>query len=90
MTAFRVWIRALDHSSRVHVEGHENTQWLLDYLSRRFVFKSCEPVREVSGTLRCTFEVPWSSQLSCWAFEKLLARIPEVTLITEPVSVGVE
>ena len=84
MTAFRVWTRSLGTALRVRVEGGENATWLLGRLSQSFIFKSSEPVRQEDDGLACTFQLPYGSQTSRSAFEKLLARIPEVTLMMDP------
>jgi len=83
MNAFNVWIRSAGNASRVRVEGNQNAQWLLGQLSQSFVFKSSEPVRQVKATLCCTFDVPYGSQTTRFSFERLLAAIPEVTLMRE-------
>jgi hypothetical protein len=84
MNVFHVWIRSLGNSSRVRVEGNDNAQWLVGRLSRSFVFKSSQPMHQETSTLFYSFEVPYTSQTSRSTFEKLLATIPEVTLMTEP------
>jgi hypothetical protein len=84
MKSFRVWIGTLDRSSRVRVEGSENTQWLLTRLSRSFVFKSSEPVCEESTGDCCTFQVPYNSLTSRCGLERLLRTIPEVNMTLEP------
>jgi hypothetical protein len=84
MTTFRVWTRSLGSASRVRVEGGENATWLLGRLSQSFVFKSSESIRPEGDNLSCTFQVPYGSQTSRSTFEKLLAAIPEVTLMTDP------
>jgi hypothetical protein len=84
MSAFRVWVRALGNASRVRVDGSENANWLLRRLSEAFVFKSSEPVCEVNGTSCWTFRVPYTSQMSRSSFERLLAKIPEVNLMSDP------
>jgi hypothetical protein len=84
MTAFRVWIRSLGNASRVRVEGSDNARWLIGRLSRSFVFKSSLPVREERDSVCCTFEIPYNSQTTRSTFERLLATIPEVTLMAEP------
>ena len=83
MTAFHVWIRSLGNASRVRVEGNDNARWLLGRLSRSFVFKSSEPVRQETTTAFFTFQVPHSSQTSRSTLVRLLAKIPEVTLMAE-------
>lgn len=83
MDAFRVWIRPLRYASHVRVDGSENARWLMMQLSRSFIFKSSEPMREIRGSTCFTFEVPYSSQSPRVAIEKLLAGIPEVSLTFE-------
>jgi hypothetical protein len=84
MNTFRVWIRPLGTVCRVRVEGTGNTEWLLDRLSESFVFKTSEPLNDVNGTSHHTFRVAYRPQMSRRAFEKLLAAIPEVKLMTDP------
>lgn len=85
MKTFRVWIRPADGSCRVRVENALSATWLLDRLSRSFIFKSCEPVREEADSACCNFRVMIGSQTSHPLFTRLLAAIPEVTLALEPV-----
>jgi hypothetical protein len=84
MNTFRVWIRPLGTVCRVRVEGVGNTEWLLDRLSESFVFKTSEPLTDVNGTSQRTFRVAYRPQMSRRTFEKLLAAIPEVSLMTDP------
>ena len=84
MNPFRVWIRPLGSNCRVRVDGIKNAGWLLDRLSRSFVFKSSEPINEDDSSSCSTFRVPYSSQMPRSTFEKLLTGIPEVRLMTEP------
>lgn len=84
MMAFRVWLRPLGFSCRVQVDGLQNTRWLLGRLERAAVFKTCEPVNETLGSQHCTFQVPFDSHVTRGSLEKLLAKMPEVTLMTEP------
>jgi len=84
MSAFHVWLRPLGEICRVRVDGRKNANWLLDRLARSFVFKNSEPVREEGNTSFCTFLLPCNSQVSHSGIERLLAKIPEVTLNTEP------
>jgi hypothetical protein len=86
MNRFNVWIRPLVNSCRVRVESLENARWLLNRLSQSFVFKSSEPMNETDFFPCCSFRVAYSSQICQPAFQKLLAAIPEVTLLAEPVS----
>jgi hypothetical protein len=83
MDAFRVSTYRMDGATCVRVDGLENTHWLLTRLSDFFVFKSCEPVRNVSDSSAYTFRVAHYSRLSGKQFEKLLAGISEVNLILE-------
>ena len=83
MKTFCVWTRPLQSTSRVRVEGRDNASWLLRRLSQSFYFKSSEPIHELVD-LSCWFEVPYGADASGLRFEKLLARIPEVTLLREP------
>jgi len=85
MIAFRVWVQSLASASRLRVEGIENARWLLGRLSQSFIFKSSEPIREDPDGFCCTFDLPYSSQTSRPIFMRLLAAIPEVTLLTEAV-----
>ena len=84
MNPFCVWIRPSGGNCRVRVDSIKNARWLLDRLSRSFVFKSSEPINEDQGSSCSTFRVPYSSQMPRSTFEKLLAGILEVRLMTEP------
>ena len=68
----------------VRVEGIRNAQWLLTRLSKSFVFKSSKPLEDDKVTACSSFQVQYSSQISGLTFAKLLAAIPEVTLVLEP------
>lgn len=83
MIKFRVWVRPLGSECRVRVDGMQNTKWLLDRLSRSFVFKTAEPVHKESDSL-CIFRIRWDSRTFLADFEKLLLAIPEVALMTDP------
>jgi hypothetical protein len=79
---FRVWLGSRDRSSRLRVEGTENTRWLIEQLSHSFAFKSCEPVADdPSGD--CTFTVPYNSLVSASGLQRLLRSMPEVSLALE-------
>ena len=84
MNPFCVWIRPLGSNCRVRVDGIKNARWLLDRLSRTFVFKSSEPIGEDQSSSCSTFRVPYSSQMCHRTFERLLTAIPEVRLMTDP------
>jgi hypothetical protein len=84
MKVFSVWIRSLGSSSRVRVEGADNTKWLLTRLSQSFIFKSSEPVSQESASTCCTFDVPYGSLISRVGLERLIGSIPEVNMMREP------
>ena len=81
MDAFRVWVRPLDYEFLVCVDGVENARWLLDQLGRSFVFRSAQPIYDEVGSTLCTFQVPCGPMLPFSKLRKLLAAIPEVTLL---------
>lgn len=81
MKAFRVWVRPLDYEYLICVDGMENARWLVDQLGRSFVFRSAQPISQDSGSTLCTFQVPCGPLLSLARLNKLLAEIPEVTLL---------
>ena len=85
MSPFQVWLRPLGGDCRVRVDGMRNAQWLLTRLSQSFVFKTSEAMHEdhVSAS-GCTFRIAYSSQVPRRAFERLLASIPEVTVMVDP------
>jgi hypothetical protein len=80
---FNVWIARTDGATRVRVSGLNNTEWLLRRLSNFFVFKSSEGTREASNTSEFTFCVPHRGQLWATGFERILAGIHEVNVISE-------
>lgn len=84
MNTFRVWIRPLYNVCRVRVDGMKNAMWLLTRLSHSFVFKSSEPIEDDEGASCSTFHVPYNSQMSHFQFERLLAGIPQVQLMSDP------
>ena len=83
MNEFRVWLRPLGSTCQLRVDGVRNAHWLLDRLGRSFVFKTAPPMDEEEGSSCCTFRVAYSSQISRRRVERLLAAIPEVSLIRE-------
>ena len=85
MNAFRVWTRALGYMCEVRVDGIRNAKWLLHRLGRSFVFKTSEPIYEEFDSSCCTFRVMYGSQMSRHVLERLLAAIPEVSLVAVPV-----
>lgn len=84
MNKFHVWLRPLGDMCRVRVDGMENAKWLLDQLSRSFIFKTSEPFGVTAGSTVCSFAVPYNTSLSRSKFERTLAAIPELTLMTRP------
>lgn len=81
MDTFRVWVRPLDYEYLVCVDGFKNARWLLDQLGKSFVFCSAQPISQDSDSGLCTFQVPCGPLLSLTRLQKLLADIPEVTLL---------
>lgn len=84
MEMIRVWIRPLGFSCRVRVDSKMNANWLLDRLSRSFAFKTCEPLSEEDHSACCSFRVLYTSVMPRLAFDRLMASIPEVTLMSDP------
>ena len=82
MDSFHVWIQPLGSTCRVRVDGIQNARWLLSQLGRSFAFKTAEPIGEEFGSSYCTFFVAYTSRMSHRGLEKLLARIPEVVLMS--------
>jgi hypothetical protein len=80
MSICRVWVNSAASTSIVRVEGTERSRWLIDRLSRLFVFKSSKPIQQEQNSLFCTFEVNLGS-LSRSSFERMLATIPDVQLM---------
>ena len=83
MNTFPVWIRPMDGTCQVRVDGLDNTKWLIRRLGQFFVFKTAEPVREDEGSSCCTFRVADGSLISRYNFERLLRGIPEVKLMLD-------
>jgi hypothetical protein len=84
MNTFRVWLRPLYNVCRVRVDGMKNAIWLLTCLSQSFVFKSSQPIEDDERASCSTFHVPYNSQMSNFQFERLLAGIPQVQLMSDP------
>jgi hypothetical protein len=80
--AFRVWLRPLDYEHLVCVDGVENAHWLLDRLGESFIFRSAKPIKQDRDSTFCSFQVPSNSMLPYGRLQKLLAKIPEVTLLS--------
>ena len=86
MPAFRVWSSRIDGATCVRVDGFDNANWLLNRLSDDFVFKTCEPLRDVPNSSSYVFNVADNSRLTGQQLDRLLARISEIRLIVEPPS----
>lgn len=80
MKAFNVWVSSKGEACRVRVEGFKNTLWLLDRLSRFFIFKTSESLHEDANSASVSFSVIHSFRMTQPKFERLLAAIPEVRL----------
>ena len=80
MRAFPVWVHSNGIVCQVRVEGFKNVHWLLERLSRVFIFKTSEAVHEGWGSSSFTFSVIHSFQMTQPKFERLLRAIPEVRL----------
>ena len=81
MDTFRVWVRPSDYEFLVCVDGIVNAHWLIDQLGRWFVFRSAQPIFQEQSSTLCSFQVPCNAQLPYSKFQKLLAAMPEVTLL---------
>ena len=46
-----------------------------------FVFRSAQPIYQEQNSTLCSFQVPCNAQLPFSKFQKLLAAMPEVTLL---------
>jgi hypothetical protein len=86
MNAFKVLISRVDGASCLRVDGFENTNWLIRRLSDFFVFKTCEPLREVMDGRAFAFRLQHNSQLSASQIERLLNGLSEVKLTIERAS----
>ena len=75
-----MFIRHEGYACRLRVAGIENSQWILDQLSKAFVFMTSEPIQEEGLPALCTFRVVYGSQLSRRKLESLLVAIPGVRL----------
>lgn len=81
MKTFRVWLQPSEYGYSLLVDGVENARWLLDQLGRSFVFRSAQPIAQKMDSSLCTFEVPGGPFVTFHLLRKLLAAIPEVTLL---------
>lgn len=81
LKTFRVWVRPGEYGCVVSVDGIENARWLLDKLGRSFVFCSAMPIIGGHNTSLCTFQVSHGPYSTARQLDKLLAALPEVTLL---------
>jgi hypothetical protein len=84
MNTFPVWVRSLGGASRVTVEGAANTRWLLERLRRATNVNGPVTMLHDKISSICSFQMAYDASTSRSGFEKLLAAIPEVKLMTEP------
>ena len=80
MEAFRVWVQPMDYEYRVSVDGAENAGWLINELSRSFIFKSALPMAKDYQNSVCSFQVPYNSLLPFAVFQRILSAMPRVQL----------
>jgi hypothetical protein len=88
MKAFNVAISSKGDVCLLRVDGFKNVQWLLDRLSRLFVFKTSESLHEDWVNSSFSFSVIHSFQMTQSKFERLLNSIPEVRLTRIPTKKG--
>jgi hypothetical protein len=74
----------MDYEYRVSVEGAQNARWLINELSRSFIFKSALPMASDRQTSLCSFQVPFNSLLPFAVFRRILAAMPCVQLTMRP------
>ena len=84
MNRFPVWLGPSKSGCKVRVDGVKNARWLLNRLSRSFVFKSSEAMNEEDFFPACVFGIVYGSQMCHSAFKKLLSDMPEVDLMIDP------
>lgn len=80
MDSFRVWVQPLGYEYRVSVEGVANAGWLINELSRSFIFKSAMPLANEHETSFCSFQVPYNSLLPFAVFRRILSAMPRLHL----------
>jgi hypothetical protein len=81
MKTFRVWVRPSDYGFLICVDGVDNAHWLIDQLGRSFVFCSAQPIYCEHASTLCSFQVPCHAQLPLSTLQRLLAAMPQVTLL---------
>lgn len=69
------------YACRLRVTGMENAQWLLEKLSRSFVFSTSESIQQLSND--CIFFVSYGSHITQRKLENLITAIPGVRLQVE-------
>jgi hypothetical protein len=87
MDAFRVWVQPLGGEYRVSVDGAANATWLLQELSRSFIFKTAAPMTDDRHDALYSFRVPYNGSLPYAAFRRVLVAIPCVRLTMEAVAI---
>jgi hypothetical protein len=80
MEQFRVWVQPMDNEYRVSVDGVENAAWLIQELSRSFIFKSAAPLADDRQDALYSFRVPYNALLPFATFRRVLAAMPRVQL----------
>jgi hypothetical protein len=80
MESFRVWVHPMDYEYRVSVDGAQNAGWLINELSRSFIFKSALPLTHDFQNTICSFQVPYNSLLPFAVFRSILSAMPRVQL----------
>jgi hypothetical protein len=74
----------MDYDYRVSVSGLHNAIWLLNELSRSFVFKSAMPLAHDRELSLCSFQAPFTALLPFAVFKRILAAMPRVELVMQP------
>ncbi len=83
MNKFRVWLRPLGASCKVRVDGTKNARWLLNRLSQSFVFNTSQGINDEEVPSCSIFHVQYNSQMSLSQFQRVLAAIREVKLMSD-------
>ncbi len=80
ITEFAVLIRHEGYACRVRVASIADARWVLDCLSKSFIFRTSDPFEEHNVPDDCVFCVAYGSQPSRRALESLIAAIPGARL----------
>ena len=80
MDTFRVLVQPMDYEYRVSVEGVLNASWLINELTRSFIFKSALPLSSDRQCSLYSFQVPYNSLLPYGVFRRILSAMPCVHL----------